>query len=250
MKIVEFIADDLGLDDATNLAIEHCYREGVLRGASLMLGQKSTKHGVEVARRNPRLRIGWHFHACDSQPLTRKCWPWGRSTVFAGLAFALLPAARELIRREINAQWKQFEATDLTCEFINGHHHLHIHPFLAREMRAVVPQLFNGWIRGFNVKSFDSGGLGVIRCLRRPSQRWLRDWRQVRCSDTLWGVDRLFSMDSSEVTRAIGQLPDGLHEFMFHPRGGPNDADMRTLLALRNHPGLVEMPQSCTNSQS
>jgi hypothetical protein len=248
MNAVEFIADDLGMDEATNLAIERCHREGVLTGASLMLGQRGTRHGIEVARRNPALQIGWHFHACDSQPLTCDRWPWGRSPVVAGLAIALLPSAHALVRREIRAQWGQFNATGLDCEFINGHHHMHVHSFLAREMRAVVLNSFNGWIRGFNVKLFGSGSVGAIRLLRRPAQRWLRCWYNVRCSDTLWGVDRLFSMDASEVLRAVEQLPDGLHEFLFHPRGGSNDADMRALLTLRDHPRLAGKRQFATHS--
>jgi chitin disaccharide deacetylase len=246
MRIVEFIADDLGLDEATNLAIERCHREGVLTGASLMLGQAGTGHGMEVARRNPTLRIGWHFHACDSRPLTRARWPWGRSPAAAGLAMALLPSARELIRQEIRVQWDRFAASGLSCAFINGHHHLHIHPFLAREIRAVVPNAFAGWIRGFDVRTFEPNRLFLLRRLRGPAKRWLRAWREVRRSDTLWGVDRLCSMRSDEVLRAMGQLPGGLHEFVFHPRGGQDDADTQALVTLRAH--LAGPPASASHS--
>ena len=34
-KIISFTADDLGLDDQTNLAIERAHREGALTAASL-----------------------------------------------------------------------------------------------------------------------------------------------------------------------------------------------------------------------
>lgn len=248
MNAVEFIADDLGMDEGTNLAIERCYREGVLSGASLMLGQPGTQHAVQVARRNPRLNIGCHFHACDSQPLTCKRWPWGRSALLAGLSIALLPTARELIRREIRAQWEQFQTTGLTCQFINGHHHIHIHPVLTREMRTAVPETFNGWIRGFNVKTFRSGQVSSLRWLGGPAQKWLSCWRNLRCSDTLWGVDRLFSMDALEVAQAVERLPEGLHEFLFHPRNGSNDADTRALLALRKHPGLPPALHLITHS--
>lgn len=235
MITIEFIADDLGLDEATNLEIERSHREGSLTGASLMLGQPGSAHAVAVARRNPGLRIGWHFHACDSQPLTRKRWPWGRSPALAGIAL-LLPSARALVRQEIRSQWDQFRASGLSCSFINGHHHLHIHPFIAREMRAVVSPDFAGWVRGFNVRSFDPPEKKTtlpVRYLRRPAQRWLGIWNEIPRSDSLWGLDRLFCMSAAEVARVVATLPEGLHEFLFHPRGAPNDADGRALRELR-----------------
>lgn len=207
-----------------------------------MLGQPGSALAVAIAQRNPGLRVGWHFHACDSHPLTRKRWPWGRSPALAGVALLLLPTARALLRREIRAQWNQFCATGLACSFINGHHHLHIHPFIAREMRAVVPAGFRGWVRGFHVQSFGRSGHGStarLGWLRRPAQNWLRIWNETRRSDSLWGLDRLFRMNADEVARVVPTLPAGLHEFLFHPRSAPNDADGRALRELRQHPGLA-----------
>jgi len=241
---VEFTADDLGWDERTNLAIEHAHREGALTAASLMLGQPGTDHAVTVARRNPNLRIGWHFHVCDSIPLTRAKWPWGRSAALAGLTLGCWPAARALARREIQAQWERFTATGLNCEFINGHHHLHIHPFVAREMRRKVSASFSGWVRGFAVESFAPHDDKTRKYghLRRPAEHWLSVWASVRRSDSLWGLDRLFSMRADEVARAMATLPPGLHEFLFHPRR-EGDTDHATLLALRSdRPKLFDSP--------
>ena len=231
---VEFTADDLGWDEQTNLAIEHAHREGALTAASLMLGQPGSAHAVEIARRNPNLRIGWHFHACDSIPLTRAKWPWGCSAALAGLALGCWPTARALVRREIQAQWERFTTTGLNCEFVNGHHHLHIHPFIAREMRRTLPAAFSGWVRGFAVESFTphDGKTRKYRRLRKSAKRWLSVWSPVRCSDSLWGLDRLFSMETNEIARVLPKLSPGLHEFLFHPRR-EGDTDHTTLLALR-----------------
>ena len=81
-----FIADDFGLDEATNLAILRAHCAGALHGASLMLGQPGTDHAVALAREHPTLLIGWHLHLCDSRPATRSAWPWGASPGRAGLA--------------------------------------------------------------------------------------------------------------------------------------------------------------------
>lgn len=233
-KIISFTADDLGLDEQTNLAIERAHREGILTGASLMLGQPGGAHALEIIRRNPALQIGWHFHACDSVPLTRRDWPWGNSPARAGIALAISPAARELIRRELREQWNAFTAAGVPCRFINGHHHLHIHPFIAREMRQVVPVTFTGWVRGFEVNFFaaDPRGNLVYRLLRRWSANWLKPWPADRRTDSLWGLDRTFCMKASEVAQVLPTLPAGHHEFIFHPRHD-DDADQKALLELK-----------------
>lgn len=233
-KLITFTADDLGLDEPTNLAIERAHRQGALTAVSLMMGQAGGAHALEIINRNPELQIGWHFHACDSQPLTRRDWPWGNSPARAGIALAISPAARELIRRELREQWNAFAATGVPCRFINGHHHLHIHPFIAREMHQIVPAAFTGWVRGFEVNFFASDPRGNLayQMLRRRSANWLKVWPADRRTDSLWGLDRTFRMNASEVSKVLPSLPAGHHEFVFHPRRD-NDADQRALLELK-----------------
>jgi hypothetical protein len=233
-RIIHFTADDLGLDEQTNLAIEQAHQRGVLTAASLMLGQPGTAHAVVVARRNPRLHIGFHFHACDSLPLTRKRWPWGNSTVGAGIAIGLWPPARELMQRELAAQWNQFLTTGLRCSFINGHQHLHVHPVIARQMHSLLSGQFSGWVRSLEARFFDRPEHGNLpfRWLRGRSQKWLRLWPKAQQTNSLWGMDRTFCMRADEIGRVLPTLSDGVHEFMFHPRR-QGDADHRALLELK-----------------
>jgi len=237
-KTIVFTADDLGLDEGTNLAIERAHRQGALTAASLMLGQTGNAHALGIVRRNPGLQIGWHFHACNSRPLTRRRWPWGNSPALAGMALAVWPAARTLIRRELLTQWNLFTTTGVQCRFINGHHHLHIHPFIAREMHQVVSASFTGWVRGFEVKFFAAEARGrlIYRLLGRWSAHWLREWPANRRTDSLWGLDRTFCMNAIEVGHVLPTLLDGRHEFLFHPRR-ENDADQRALLELQKMRG-------------
>ena len=60
-RIIHFTADDLGLDEQTNLAIEQDHQRGVLTAASLMLGQPGTAHAVEIARRIPHCKLASTF---------------------------------------------------------------------------------------------------------------------------------------------------------------------------------------------
>jgi predicted glycoside hydrolase/deacetylase ChbG (UPF0249 family) len=235
-KEVIFVADDLGMTPEINDAIIHAHNLGALTAAALMMAQPGTEQAIALARKNPFLRIGWHLHLNDSLPATVERWPWGKSPAAAGVAIGLSRRARELMRREVAAQWELFRRTGLDCAFINSHHHLHTHPFVHRALLETVGPEFHGWIR-----------LGQARTLRRkqPPLAWrlfdaLLIARPRKSSawpspDTLWGVDRSFQMDANEVRANLAALPDGLHEFLFHPRTR-SSADTLCLLELRESP--------------
>jgi len=232
-----FVADDFGCNAAVNTAIVSGHVNGVLTGASLMLGQPGTAAAITLARHHPALHIGWHLHLCHSQPLTVPVWPWGDSPARAGLTIGLWPSARALLRREVAAQWAEFRRTGLPCAFVNVHHHLHAHPAVYAELLKVLPRNFTGWIR-----------LGAPRFFTPKLSQWLLAssdrlvWRARRrkcpfaSSDTLWGVDRLYRMQVNEINQTLAQLPAGRHEFMFHPRATANDNDLACLIELRRSP--------------
>jgi predicted glycoside hydrolase/deacetylase ChbG (UPF0249 family) len=218
-KEVIFIADDFGMNGEVNEAILHAHLSGVLTGAALMMAQPGTDDAVTQAREHPTLQIGWHLHLNDSIPSTTDHWPWGASPAAAGLQIGLSRPARELMRREVARQWELFQATGLECLFINSHHHLHAHPFVYRALLDVVGSRFHGWIRLGRPHAFRPTPISILwsalgwAYLER--RRRLSAWR---ASDTLWGLDRIFKMKAAEVRAAMAELPDGFHEFLFHPR--------------------------------
>ena len=219
-KEVVFIADDLGMSVEINDAIVHAHTAGPLTGAALMMGQPGTDDAVRLARENPGLQIGWHLHLTDSQPVTTGCWPWGTSPGRAGWAIGFLPSARRLMEAEVARQWELLQATGLPCRFINSHHHLHAHPLVFRAMRRVVGDRFPGWLRLGRPRFFpparpDAKIMALTDRLFLERRRKLSPWRPT---DTLWGLDRLFRMDAREIRPVLDTLPDGFHEFMFHPR--------------------------------
>lgn len=218
-KELIFVADDFGMNHKTNDAIIHAHVSGHLTGAALMMAQPATDDAVEMARAHPTLQIGWHLHLNDSLPATTRRWPWGSSPARAGFHIGLSRSARELMRREVARQWELFKATGLECRFINSHHHLHAHPLVYRALLDVVGPRFQGWIRLGKPRAFHStpltllwSALGWAYLERR---RRLSAWRTT---DTLWGLDRIFHMNAGEVETALATLPDGFHEFLFHPR--------------------------------
>jgi predicted glycoside hydrolase/deacetylase ChbG (UPF0249 family) len=230
------IADDFGWSTEVNRAILHAHAQGALDGASLMMGQPGTAEAIAMARDTPSLQVGIHFHFNDSKPCTRASWPWGASPARAGWAIGLSPAARRLMRREAQAQWRRFRATSLPCAFANGHHHLHWHPGIARALRCTLRETFTGWMRYGACRFFDPP-TRPDRRLAAAAQHALVRRGRARCpfatSDTLWGLDRLFAMDAQEIRAVAPAFPPGRHELLFHPRRPREDKDLQCLLALR-----------------
>jgi len=228
-----FTADDFGMQPEINNAIRHAHESGILHGTALMMAQSATDEAVAMARDLPDLQIGWHLHLNDSIPSTRSQWPWGTSPARAGISMSMSRTAHQLMRDEVTRQWELYRATGLPCRFINCHHHLHAHPAVFATLTEIVGNDFNGWIRLGNVRFFPPG----LRLLNSAllidalfgRERRLSTWRS---SDTLWGLDRVFSMKSGEVGTAIATLPEGLHEFIFHPRT-LSCPDTRCLLELK-----------------
>ena len=218
-KEVIFIADDFGMSREVNAAILYAHTSGHLTGTALMMAQPGTEDAVALARANPTLQIGWHLHLNDSIPSTVDCWPWGTSPASAGCMIGICARARGLMRREVARQWELFQATGLECRFINSHHHLHAHPFVYRALLEVVGPQFKGWIRLGKPRAFQSTTLSLLWSALGwtylEKRRRLSAWR---ATDTLWGLDRIFKMNADEVAAAMATLPDGFHEFLFHPR--------------------------------
>lgn len=233
-KEVIFIADDFGLNAGINQAILHAHLKGSLHGAALMMGQVGTEEAVTLARHHPGLQIGWHLHLNDSQPATCSAWPWGSSPVRAGWSIGLFPSARRLMREEVARQWELFQTTGLPCHFINSHHHLHTHPFIYTELRKTIRNHFHGWLRlgkprAFSRQIFTQLNYSAAEVVMKRRRR-LSEWNS---SDTLWGMDRTFHMQSHEIRQAVKNLGAGRHEFIFHPRSLVCD-DTKCLLELKN----------------
>ncbi len=216
-KELIYVADDFGMSDEINDAIHHTHVSGQLNAAALMMAQPATAAAVETARTCSSLHIGWHLHLCDSIPSTVERWPWGRSPARAGVAIGFSGKAKALMRDEVVRQWELFQATGLECRFINSHHHLHAHPAVYRAMVDVVGPRFQGWIRLGLPRVFPgrtaSLPWAILNALYLERRRKLSRWRTP---DTLWGVRS--KLNSKDVRATIATLPDGFHEFLFHPR--------------------------------
>ena len=243
-------ADDFGLDEAVNAAVERAFRDGVLTTASLMVGAPSAADAAARARRLPGLRVGLHLTLIDGRPtLSPRDVPdlvgpdgeFGTALFRQGVRFFFLPRVRRQLAAEIRGQFEAFRATGLSLDHVNAHKHLHVHPVvlalmldIGREygVRSVrLPR--EPWRTAFCLRQGVAAALAWsvflspwLILLRR---RLRRD--HIRYNDYLFGVAQSGAWDEAMLLRLLRCLPDGVSELYFHP------ATVRTPELMRRMPG-------------
>ncbi|WP_114241540.1 hopanoid biosynthesis-associated protein HpnK [Dyella sp. C9] len=214
-------ADDFGLHEAVNQAVERGYRDGVLRAASLMVTAPAAEDAVERARRLPGLAVGMHLVLADGQAalpperipdLVDAQGRFGDAMARDGARFFFLPRVRRQLAAEIRAQFEAYAATGLALDHVNAHKHFHLHPTVLSLLLSI---------------GRDYG----LRAVRLPSEPgtgpWLRPWialmrhrlrrAGVRCNDHVFGIRHSGGMDEQTLLDVVEQLPDGLSELYLHP---------------------------------
>jgi len=214
-------ADDFGLHERVNVAVERAHCEGVLTAASLMVGAPAAADAVERARRLPRLRVGLHLVLADGPAvlpraripaLVDEAGHFGDRMVRDGFRFFLLPHVRAQLEQEIRAQFDAFAATGLALDHVNTHKHFHLHPTLLamilgigrdyglRAMRVPCEASAPWWLRPW---------IGLVRArLRRAG---------IVHNDYVVGIAKTGAMDEAAWLDALADLPPGVGEFYSHP---------------------------------
>ncbi|EDZ99637.1 hopanoid biosynthesis associated protein HpnK [Burkholderia sp. H160] len=214
-------ADDFGLHQRVNFAVERAYCNGVLRAASLMVGAPAARDAVARAHALPELRVGLHLVLADGAALAPReqiaalldeNGRFGSNMVRDGVRFFFLPHVRRQLAREIRAQFEAFAATGLTLDHVNTHKHFHLHPTVL------------GLI-------LDIGRDYGMKAMRLPFEAnaplWLRPWiAQVKTrleragvahNDYVVGIAASGRMDEATWLAALADLPHGVGEIYCHP---------------------------------
>lgn len=214
-------ADDFGLHERVNAAVERAHRDGVLTAASLMVGAPAMRDAVERARCLPTLRVGLHIVLADGAPvlpsaqipaLVDENGRFGENMVRDGFRFFFLPHVRAQLAREIRAQFAAFAATGLALDHVNTHKHFHLHPTVLSLILRI---------------GRDYG----LRAMRLPFEAgagaWLRPWialvrsRLARAgiahNDYVIGIEHTGGMDEAVFLDALAHLPEGVGEIYCHP---------------------------------
>ena len=231
MREVVFSADDFGLTQSVNEAVERANREGCLTQASLMVAAPAAEDAVRRAKALPGLKVGLHLVLVDGDSvldharLPHITGPDGRfSTNQAALGvryFFSLTARREL-RAEIEAQFAAFAATGLELHHADAHKHFLLHPTIARMMIEVGRRYGLKRLRVPTEPPEVMAACGEkISVADRALYLWTRllRWqaRGLEVPDQVFGIKWSGHMTRERIERLLPHLPYGRTEIYTHP---------------------------------
>ncbi|MBM7692027.1 putative glycoside hydrolase/deacetylase ChbG (UPF0249 family) [Peribacillus deserti] len=121
-------ADDFGFSQGVNHGIIDCHKYGIVNSATMMMNMAGTEHAIELAKQNPRLKVGIHLVLTCGRPLLQDVPSlvddYGNFNSLANLAKAVDISLDEL-EREWTAQVERFLASGLKPTHLDSHHHVH-----------------------------------------------------------------------------------------------------------------------------
>jgi len=232
-KLLVVTADDFGLDESVNEAVEQATRAGTLTAASLMVAAPAAANAVKRARALPQLHVGLHLTLADGRArlppreiprLVDADGRFGDRLAFDGLRYYALPAVRRQLEAEIRAQFAAFARTGLTLDHVNAHKHLHLHPTvlgLVLEIGAEygltavrLPAEPLWYARRVSTSAW-LGALGLAPWLALMKHRL--DCAHVAHNDRVFGIATSGSMDEARLLEILSRLPPGATEIYLHP---------------------------------
>ncbi len=252
-------ADDFGLHESVNEAVERASRSGILTAASLMVGAPAAADAIRRARDLPQLRVGLHLVLADGFAVLPAAripglvdgeGRFGENMAAAGMRYFALPSVRRQLEAEIHAQFAAFARTGLVLDHVNAHKHFHLHPSLLGMLLRIggefgvpavrlphEPLWFSmreaGCVRALAAAAFLFPWLALLRRrLRRAS---------VACNDQVFGVAASGRMDENTLLAILARLPPGVTEIYLHPATRSGRAVANSMAGYRHSDELAAL---------
>jgi hopanoid biosynthesis associated protein HpnK len=245
MRRPVFTADDFGLTQSVNEAVERAHRTGILHAASLLVAGPAVADAVQRARAMPRLSVGLHLVVIEGPavlppteiPDLVNAQGWFSSDQLRlGINYALRARIRRQLAAEIRAQFAAFAATGLALHHADAHKHMHLHPVVGRMMLDIGREFGLSRVRvpaeppAVLARCGTRVGLGA-RAMYRLTHLLRRQVRAagMATSRYCFGIAWSGHLTTERVRRLLVELPHGESEIYFHP-AVTRDALLRRLM--------------------
>lgn len=224
-KKIIITADDFGISQEVNEAVEIAHSQGILSAASLMVGEAFAGDAVKRAAAMPDLGIGLHVALTRAKPVSPPAiipdlvdgsGQFKSNLVAAGFAFFFKPQIRRQLAVEIRAQFETFQDFDLKLDHVNVHNHMHMHPTVLNLILNIGQE-------------FGMRAMRLPKTLNAPF--YLKPWmmyinnklndNHIRHNDVMMGLSETGQMNSAVLQDCFKNLSTGVTEIMCHPATGP-----------------------------
>jgi hopanoid biosynthesis associated protein HpnK len=252
-------ADDYGLSESVNAAVLKAHDRGILTSCSLMVAEPAATAAVTAARERPGLAVGLHLTAVcgravlPSAEIPRLVDASGRfseSPVAAGLRYAFSRATQRELERELRAQFERFAGFGTPLSHVDGHLHMHMHPFVFDRLLALAAEFgcrririprddWRAYGRAEPLRAWAQAPLAAVFGLLARRARRLGGQRGFVWTDRVHGLFRTDRMDETALLAVLRHLPPGTHELYSHPDAGGRGAAGRAELAALLSPAVL-----------
>lgn len=236
MRRLIITADDLGINAQRSHGIFMAAEQGVVTNVSLI----TTTSDSEAAARRAQERdlpTGLHLNLTYGAPLskdghiesllTTDGYFLGREDLERRLQENEVQA--EHIEREVRAQIEWFMDMRGIPTHIDGHHHIHVHPFVASVITPILDRYGVSYVRipsepevpfGFLIEQKQSDFIAMLSA-RADAARTLFAAHGIQSTDHFRGLAYAGNASMRNMRHTLGRLPEGVTEWMTHP-GSPN----------------------------
>jgi chitin disaccharide deacetylase len=155
-------ADDFGLSRGVNHGIIDSHLYGIVNSATMMMNMAGTEHAIELAKKNPGLRVGIHLILTCGKPLLSDV-PTLVDEKGNFKSLSCLSRTKDISIRELEREWtaqiERFLSTGLEPTHFDSHHHVHTWEELFPVVKKLsakynLPVRRNGSITNEGVESF------------------------------------------------------------------------------------------------
>lgn len=143
-------ADDFGISDNVNLAIDYCFKNNLIHRTSIMVNMESTDYAASLAKENGYDdKVGLHINLIEGVPLTEPI----KNTYFCTNGkfngsvlrkqinrFYLNKQVRDAVGCEIRAQIQKYITYGFTLYHADSHEHTHTNPSVFRLLLPLMKE--------------------------------------------------------------------------------------------------------------
>jgi hopanoid biosynthesis associated protein HpnK len=252
---VIFSADDFGLSEGVNEAVERAHRDGILTHTSLMVAAPAAADAVRRAKNLPGLKVGLHLVVIEGPAvlppaaipdLVDRAGRFPSDQLRLGISYFFRPGVRQQLAAEIRAQFQAYADTGLELDHANAHKHMHLHPTVGAMLLSIGREFGLPTIRIPAEPPRVMAGLGVPQGIGAHAlYAWTRLLRYqarkagVATNDRCFGLAWSGHMTADRVRALLDVLPDGFSEIYFHP-ATEQDAMLRRSMPDYEHAAELE----------